>query len=202
MAGRRALILAGTGMLAGIAENLTRDGWHVVLPSRRYHPLDCETRPGAAALRALRRPGHRPTRPGALRPWSGGRAIWVEAHWDRPRELAAKAGSALRGPADLLVAWVHEEYRRSVMGAVESLLADDAPVVEVRNGSGEFAPPDPLLTQHPTQLVQLGTVSAYDAHRSLPHAEITEGVLDAVHRALAGAPTATHQVGQARPLVR
>ncbi|GHE83224.1 hypothetical protein GCM10017786_12810 [Amycolatopsis deserti] len=205
MAGRKALILAGTGMLARVAEVLTQEGWHVVLPSRRYHPLDCELRPGAAARRSMRPPGHRPYRPGTIRPWGGGRAIWVEAHWDRPRELAAKAELALRGPADLLVAWIHEQYRRSVMGAVESLLADEAPVVEVRgglSGTGTVEPPDPLLPLHPTQVVQLGTVSAYDAHRSLAQEEIAEGVLDAVRRALNGHATSTHQIGQLRPLVR
>ncbi|NIH83988.1 hypothetical protein [Amycolatopsis granulosa] len=201
MAGRKALILAGTGMLADVAGVLTREGWHVVLPSRRYHPLDCEARPGVAALRALRRPGHRPYRPGTARSRAEGKAIWVEAHWDRPRELAAKAETALRGPADLLVAWIHEQYRRAVMGAVAPLLAADAAVVEVRGGpSGD--PPDPLLPLHPTQVVQLGTVSAYDADRSLAQAEIGEGVLEAVRRALAGHATSVHQVGQLRPLVR
>ncbi|AIJ23053.1 hypothetical protein [Amycolatopsis methanolica] len=205
MAGRKALILAGTGMLAGLAEVLTREGWHVVLPSRRYHPLDCEVRPGEAARRSMRPPGHRPFRDGTIRPWGGGKAIWVEAHWDRPRELGAKAELALRGQADLLVAWIHEQYRRSVMGAVESLLADGAPVVEVRgglSGTGAVEPPDPLLPLHPTQVVQLGTVSAYDAHRSLAQAEIGEGVLEAVRRALNGHATSTHQIGQLRPMVR
>ncbi|GAB3571465.1 hypothetical protein GCM10027445_26900 [Amycolatopsis endophytica] len=202
MAGRKALILAGTGMLAGIAENLTREGWHVVLPCRRYHPLDTEVRPGAAALRSLRRPGHRPYRGGPGRARPDGKATWVEAHWDRPRELAAKAEAALRGQADLLVAWIHEEYRRSVMGAVEGLLAHGAPVVEVRNAFGGVDLPDPLLPSHPTQVVQLGTVSAHDAHRCLAQAEIGEGVSDAVRRAIEGHPTSTHQVGQLRPLVR
>ena len=35
MTGKRALVLGGTGMLAGCAETLVADGWHVVLPSRR-----------------------------------------------------------------------------------------------------------------------------------------------------------------------
>ena len=201
MAGRKALILAGTGMLAELAEVLTHEGWHVVLPSRRYHPLDCDKRPGVAALRSMRPPGHRPYRGGSGRSFGGGKAIWVEAHWDRPRELASKTEAALRGPADLLVAWIHEQYRRAVMGAVESLLADDAPVVEIRGGPGGD-PPDPLLPLHPTQVVQLGTVSAYDAHRSLAQAEIGEGVLDAVRRALDGHATSVHQVGQLRPLAR
>src|SRR5206468_1933351 len=125
MAGRKALILAGTGMLAGVAEVLTQEGWHVVLPSRRYRPLECEVRPGAAALRSMRPPGHRPYRAGSGRSWGGGKALWVEAHWDRPRELAAKA-----------------------------------------------------------------------------EAEIADGVLDAVRRALNGHASSMHQVGQLRPLVR
>ncbi|RZQ63016.1 hypothetical protein [Amycolatopsis suaedae] len=167
-------------MLAGVAETLTRDGWLVVLPSRRYSPLADEQNDGA------------------------GRAIWVEAQWERPRELAAKAEQALGGPADLLVAWVHDSYRRSVMEVVEPLLAPDAPVVEVRDANTTPAtdpPPDPLLARRPTQQVLLGTVSEVDEHRSLGHAEIAEGMLTAVHRAVEGKPSSIHQIGQRRPVL-
>ncbi|GAA5157131.1 MULTISPECIES: hypothetical protein [Amycolatopsis] len=196
MTGRRALILAGTGMLSEVAEALVRDGWQVVLPSRRYQPLSVpENRMGVAALKALRPRGHVPTQ--RREP---GRARWVEAHWDRPRELAAKAESALGGPADLLVAWVHEQYRRAVLGACERLLAPAAPVVEVRAVGGPEAP-EPLLAAHPTQLVLAGSLSGLPGNRPLSHTELSGAVLEAVSRAVEGRPASLHQVGQSRPLV-
>jgi NAD(P)-dependent dehydrogenase (short-subunit alcohol dehydrogenase family) len=198
MTGRKALILAGTGMLAGVVEALVREGWQVVLPCRRYSPIGTQPKPGIAALRALRPRGHRPqATPKA------GRAIWVESYWDRPRELAAKADTALDGSADLLVAWVHEQYRRSVLGACERLLATGAPVVEVRGIGGPPVEPEPLLAAHPTQLVMIGSISETGSgNRPLAHAEVTEGVLGAVCRAVEGRAASLHQVGQSRPLVR
>src|SRR5690606_40487810 len=98
---RRAVVLGGTGMLAGVASRLVDDGWLVVLPSRRYSPLPDYAEPGS------------------------GRALWVQARWERPERLARDTANALGGKADLLVAWVHNEYRRSVLFAVEPLLAPD-----------------------------------------------------------------------------
>ena len=201
MTGMRALILAGTGMLTGVAEELVRDGWHVVLPSRHYHPIAVfEQQRGAAALRALRPRGHRPDRAGGHD--ERGRAIWVEAGWDHPRQLATKAESALGRPADLLVAWVHEQYRRPVLDAVEGMLAQRAPVVEVRGAGGPPVEPEPLLIAHPTQLVLVGEVSEQGGNRPLSHGEITDGVLGAVRRAVDGRSPSLHQVGQSRPPVR
>ncbi|WAL63398.1 hypothetical protein ORV05_20515 [Amycolatopsis cynarae] len=204
MTGRKALILAGTGMLASVAQALVRDGWTVVLPCRRYHPIAVpEPRQGLAARAALRPPGHRITGDG-----SGGRAIWVEAHWDQPRELAEKAGSVLGGPADLLVAWVHEEFRGPVLAQVTRLLAPGCPVVEVRGTTGaaavpaELSDPRPALDQHPTQLVLIGSVSEHGGDRPLSHSEIAGGVLGAVRRAVDGRPPSLHRIGQTRPLVR
>ncbi|KAA9156050.1 hypothetical protein FPZ12_028625 [Amycolatopsis acidicola] len=186
-------------MLPEVVEALVAEGWHVVLPSRRYSPIaEPETKPGIAALRKLRPRGNRPTANGAK--GRGPRAIWVEAHWDRPRELAGKAGSALGGPADLLVAWVHEQYRRSVLGACERLLAPGAPVVEVRGAGGPQDHPEPVLAAHPTQLVLVGAISEV-GDRPMGHAEVSQGVLEAVSRAAAGRPASLHQLGQSRPLV-
>ncbi len=198
------MILAGTGMLSEVAETLVREGWHVVLPSRRYSPIAVpEPKQGVAALKALRPRGHRPTNGtgtgGGRKP---GRALWVESHWDRPRELAKKAEAALGGPADLMVAWVHEQYRRSVLGACERLLTPHAPVVEVRGAGGPPVEPEPLLTAHPTQLVMVGAVSELDNSRPLAHAELSGAILFAVNRAVEGRPTSLHQVGLSRPLVR
>ena len=178
---RRALVIGGTGMLAGCAAALVADGWHVVLPSRRHAPI-----PDVA-------------------PASGGHALWVEADWAEPKKLASRAERALGGHADLLVAWVHSRARPSVLRAVARLLAPGAPVVEV-HGSSSANPvggcPDPILDDHPTQQVVLGYIMQNGRTRWLTHAETVEGVLDAVHRALDGRPPAVHQVGEFRPASR
>jgi NAD(P)-dependent dehydrogenase (short-subunit alcohol dehydrogenase family) len=174
---RRALVIGGTGMLAGCAAALVKDGWHVVLPSRRHAPI--------------------PDTP------THGKAIWVEANWAAPKELAERAGRALGGRADLLVAWVHATARPSVLRAVAPLLAENAPVVEV-HGSASADPlsgcPDPIIEDHPTQQVVLGYVMQHGRTRWLTHAETAEGVMDAVHRALDGRPPGVHHVGEFRPV--
>lgn len=185
MSGKRALVLGGTGMLAGCAETLIADGWHVVLPSRRQAPIPAADIDGNGN-------GHR-------------KAVWVQASWAEPAALAERAARALGGPADLLVAWVHRTERMSVLRAVAPLLAPRAPVVEV-HGSGSANPvggcPDPVLADHPTQQVVLGFVRHAGRTRWLTHQEISAGVLDGVRRALAGRPSAVHQVGEFRPVHR
>ncbi|HEX7304930.1 hypothetical protein, partial [Lentzea sp.] len=160
---RTALVLGGTGMLAGCAQRLLGRGWHVVLPSRT-RPLMADDGPGRAARASISR-GHRPT--------------WVKADWANPADLAAEVADELSGrPVNLLVAWVHTSYRASVLTAVRHLLAEDAPVVEVHT----CAPvPDPVLP-HPTQQVLLGHF-AHDASQRTSRA-----VLEAVERALEGRP--------------
>jgi hypothetical protein len=179
-----------------VAETLVRQGWRVVLPSRRYHPL---------AVPEARTPApKRPWRRGASAQadGDGGRAIWVEASWDRPDELAKKAGATLAGPVDLLVAWVHDEYRTEVMRSVERLLAATATVVEVRPSGEATFDAEPALPDHPTQVVLLGTASEFDSSRLPSRAEIAEGVMVAVGRALDGHPASVRQIGLARPMVR
>ncbi|WP_260195016.1 hypothetical protein [Actinophytocola gossypii] len=180
MTGQRALILGGTGMLAGCAETLVADGWHVVLPSRRPTPVG----DGNGERRA---------------------AVWVKADWFDPVALARDAGAALGGPADLLVAWVHREMRAAVLRAVAPLLSPGAPVVEV-HGSASANPvggcPEPVLADHPTQQVVLGFVRHAGRTRWLNHQEIADGVLDGVRRALAGRSPSVHQVGEFRPVHR
>ncbi|MEV0680647.1 hypothetical protein AB0I60_29440 [Actinosynnema sp. NPDC050436] len=68
MSGRTALVLGGTGMLQGCADDLLAQGWHVVLPSRRP--------PGAgrAARAALGARGHVPQQVSPAAPRPGGPA--------------------------------------------------------------------------------------------------------------------------------
>ncbi|WP_228714153.1 MULTISPECIES: hypothetical protein [Prauserella] len=198
MTARNALVLAGSGMLSVVVQELALDGWRVVSPSRRYVPLPATDDAADGAARPPRwSRGLRKDRVGA------GKAIWVEAHWDRPRELAHKAEKALTAPAELLVVWVHESYRRSVLGAVEPLLTATAPFVEVRSLADLAVVPDdpePVLFGHPTQQVLLGSVSELAAPRPLGHDEIGRGVLYAVERALEGRPSSLHQLGERRPV--
>ncbi|HEX4220812.1 MAG TPA: hypothetical protein VHZ97_00470 [Pseudonocardiaceae bacterium] len=175
---KRALVVGGTGMLSGVVAELVLDGWHVVVPSRRYAPIPLDLPDSAIDDR---------------------RALWVEADWAAPESFAERAGKALGGQAELVVAWVHDAYREDVLAAITPLLATDAAVVEVR-GSAAAAPArgeiEPSLPAHETQLVVLGFVRDGEGTRWLTHREISEGVLDAVRRALADRPPATHQIGE------
>lgn len=167
----RALILGGTGMLSGVTRWLAGQGCHVVVPSRRYCPIPVDDD-------------------------APGRVRWIEARWERPDRLAQDAGRALGDKADLLVSWVHSAYRVPVLNAVAGLLAEDAPVVEVHGGSVSPGEPEPALTGHPTQRVVLGYVREGVSTRWLTHAEIVDGVLVAVRRALADRPRTEHHVGE------
>jgi NAD(P)-dependent dehydrogenase (short-subunit alcohol dehydrogenase family) len=187
MTERIALVLGGTGMLAGCAAALLADGWKVVLPSRR-------PRFGLAAKAALVPQGHRPT--GVV---EAARLREIAADWARPDELADRVRAVLDGPADLLVAWVHSTYRDSVLRAVAPLLAPHAPVVEVHDSGAVHRVhglPEPVIDGHPTQQVVLGHVKHGAGTRWLSHKETSDGVLAAVHRALEGKPPSTHQVGE------
>jgi NAD(P)-dependent dehydrogenase (short-subunit alcohol dehydrogenase family) len=189
MSERTALVLGGTGMLKGCADELLAQGWQVVLPSRRPDGVL-----GRAAKAALRGRDHVPH----VTEGQGSR-VAVAADWARPVELAERVREVLERPADLLVAWVHASYRDSVLRAVAPLLAPHAPVVEVHDSGSINAVegvPDPALDGHPTQQVVLGFVRHGGSTRWLSHEEASVGVLEAVHRALDGRPPSVHQVGE------
>lgn len=168
-------------MLAGTAAALVREGWHVVLPSRRYAPMSADL-------------------PADVEPSADRRALWVAADWSDPVGLAQRAGKALGGKAELLVAWVNNSVRAELLSAVEPLLTPDAPVVEVYGAAADPVGgcPEPTLN-HPTQQVVLGFIRFGGIVRWVTHQEISDGVLHAVRRALAGRPSGIHQVGELRP---
>ncbi|GAA5116040.1 hypothetical protein GCM10025762_31760 [Haloechinothrix salitolerans] len=171
-------------MLSGVSGWLAGQGWHVVVPSRRYCPIPVDDDADDAADAA-----------GASR----GRVRWVEARWERPERLAQDAARALGGPADLLVSWVHSTYRVPVLNEVAGLLTEDAPVVEVHGRSVPSRELEPALSGHPTQRVVLGYVREGTSTRWLTHAEIVDGVLVAVRRALTDRPRTEHHVGETAP---
>lgn len=189
MSERTALVLGGTGMLKGCADELLAQGWQVVLPSRRPDRVL-----GSAAKAALRGRDHVPHVSRAE-----GARVAVAADWARPAELVERVREVVERPADLLVAWVHASYRDAVLRAVAPLLAPHAPVVEVHDSGAVRAVegvPDPALDGHPTQQVVLGFARHGSSTRWLSHEEASVGVLEAVHRALDGRPPSVHQVGE------
>lgn len=166
-------------MLNGVTRTLVYDGWNVILPCRRYSPVPLD--------------GDEPS----------GRAVWLEAHWDRPEELAQQVAETLDGKSvDLLVTWLHDSYREPVSKAVEPLLAPAAPVVEVwSQTSATTVPEQPTsepLAGHSVQRILLGEVSAFDEERALGQGEIVASVGAAVDRALSGAPSSRHEAGRGR----
>jgi NAD(P)-dependent dehydrogenase (short-subunit alcohol dehydrogenase family) len=165
---KRALVVGGTGMLSGCVAELVRDGWQVVVPSRRYAPIPADLPEPADESR---------------------QALWVEADWAAPESFAERAEKALSGKAELLVAWVHDAYRAEVLAAIAPLLTPEAAVVEVLGSSAAqllAGTAEPTLPDHDTQLVVLGFIRDGESTRWL----------DAVHRALAGRPPAVHQIGE------
>ena len=168
---RRALVLGGTGMLAGAAAALLDDDWHVVLPSRR--------RPATNGARWVKADWTNPTALArAAADALGGPADLLVAWVHREvRAAVLRAVGPLLVP-DAPVVEVHGSASANPLGGC----------------------PDPVLDGHPTQQVVLGYVRHAGRTRWLTHQEISAGVLDAVHRALEGRPPAVHQVGDFRPV--
>lgn len=170
MTARRALVLGGTGMLAGAVTTLVGGGWHVVLPSRRRTTTDAlwvQARweePAALATDAGQ----------AL----GGPADLLVAWVHREvRATVLWAVAPLLAPAAPVVE-VHGSASANPVGGC----------------------PVPILADHPTQQVVLGYVRHAGRTRWLTHQEISAGVLDGIRRALDGRPPGMHQVGEFRPV--
>ena len=126
----RALVLGGTGMLAGCVAALVGDGWHVVLPSRRHAPIPAEPiergefKPGAYARAALAVARAQAVQCRAQSVVGGGRLVRA-----RPVRRPCRPGPGwVRRPAGGVGA---RGDRARVMQAVRPLLAPAAPVVEV-----------------------------------------------------------------------
>lgn len=156
----------------------------------------------AGCVEALTSEGWYVVSPSRRRPKDAHGAVWVQADWARPGELAERAEIALGGPAELLVAWVHGSFRGPVLRALSPLLDEGCPVVEV-HGSASANPvqgcPEPVLASHPTQQVVLGYLRHAGRTRWLTHRETADGVMAGVRRALDGRRHAVHQVGEFRP---
>lgn len=177
-AARRALVIGGGGTLNPCAEWLAAHGWHVVLPCRRYHPLTNCPETGS----------------------DFGKALWVEASWSEPEQLVDKAATALEHPAELVVAWLPEQYRSAMLRTVARLLTDDAGIVEVYSGEAlRHGLPEPALPERVTQRVALGYVPARagaNLARRISHAEAIRAINDAIARAARGAPPRADQIGE------
>lgn len=172
---RAAVVVGGTGMLAGVVEALAEDGLSVVVPSRR---------------------GWRSVVP------SRGEVRSVRARWQEPDELATSVRSALVAPVELMVAWIHTPHREPVLTALAPSLATAAPVVEVWGSAGAdplATLPVPTLRDHPTHQVVLGYARSASGPRWLTNSEIADGVSTATKRALDAHRPGVHEVGTLRP---
>jgi NAD(P)-dependent dehydrogenase (short-subunit alcohol dehydrogenase family) len=168
---RCALVLGGTGMLAGCVDALVGDGWYVVMPSRHRPPAPHKalwvqadwSDPATLAERA----GEALDAPADLL------VAWVHGSFRNPVLQAVAPLLADNAP----VVEVHGS-------------ASANPIVGC---------PEPVLPSHPTQQVVLGFLRHGGRTRWLTHRETVDGVLAAVHRALEGRLPAVHQVGEFRP---
>lgn len=174
-----ALVIGGTGMLAGAVGGLLRGGLTTVVVSRRP--------PGPNAFGALDE--------------DSGLLIPVSADYADARRFAETLGQvvARTGPFHLALLWVHTESRRHAYTAVA--LARGALVVEVL-GSGAAAPtarpprPPRALRHVRHRAVVLGFTGEGPRTRRLDHGRISDGVLAAL-RAPEGEHL--HLVGRVRP---
>jgi hypothetical protein len=168
---RRALVLGGTGMLAGCVEALVDDGWLVVSPSR-HKPVETHN---------------------AI--WV--QADWSEPDTLAERSHIALGGPAdllvawIHGSFRVPVLRAVSPLLAEDAPVVE--VHGSASANPVRGC------PDPVLSDHPTQQVVLGFLRHGGRTRWLTHGETVDGVLAAVHRALDGRQREVHQVGEFRP---
>jgi NAD(P)-dependent dehydrogenase (short-subunit alcohol dehydrogenase family) len=162
-----ALVVGGTGMLAGVVRGLVDAGCRTAVVARNASRIT-----GVAA--GTRDPE---------------RVLAVPADYTRPDSLKAALDSALASGERFatVVLWVHGPHRPAVREVVSGLLAPDALLVDVL-GSSALDPsrerplvPPPLPGSGVTyRAVVLGFTEGPYGSRWLTHQEISDGVLAAV----------------------
>lgn len=157
---RRALVVGGTGMLAGVVEALATRGWSVTVVARGHHRLDAVARLSeVAACRA------------------------------DYRDLASFE-SAVRAalPVRLVVAWIHSTAPEAPAQLARLVADADRPVpfYHVLGSAAGRAPASSSATELAGspgidyRQVVLGYVREQNTSRWLTHAEIVAGLLEAI----------------------
>ncbi|UYV11646.1 MAG: NAD(P)H-binding protein [Phycisphaera sp.] len=167
----RALVVGGTGMLAGVVEALAARGWQVAVLARGPTRLD--------ALASL--PGVTPLR----------------ADYTDAKAFADAVRSVL--PVDVVVAWVHSTAPEAPqqLASLVTGLADSVDFYHVQGSAAGRAPGDDEIASVPGvayRRVVLGFVVDAGRSRWLTDQEISQGVLEAIDRR-----ASWHVVGQLEP---
>ncbi|MFJ4922210.1 hypothetical protein [Streptomyces sp. NPDC088725] len=185
---RSALVIGGTGMLAGVVHGLVADGWRTTVVARGERSL------GTLADRTTGRD----------------RVMTLPADYSDPGGFRSALEQAVGevGRFQLAVLWVHTPSRDDALPVVAGALTEDAVVVDVR-GSVVADPtrnkplPPSALAASPRDYrpVVLGFTDGPAGPRWLTHHEISDGVLSAARAPAASAAPDEHGwvVGRVRP---
>lgn len=162
---KQALVLGGTGMLAGLTPALIDRGYWVTVIAR-----------DATRLAAL---GHgMAPNPPSITP------LALDYHDGNKLHKWVEHVQLMQGPLDLVVAWVHEPRDEVLRIVGEEVLAyrhDAWRLIDVRGIQSRLESPKDILPETcQYQRVQLGYVQIPEGYRWLTHTEIVEGVLQTV----------------------
>ncbi|MER6628587.1 hypothetical protein ABT301_10135 [Streptomyces sp. NPDC000987] len=164
-----ALVVGGTGMLAGVVRGLVADGRRTAVVARSEEALNAPADGAGPA----------------------GEVLPLSADYSDAGRFRAALRRARReaGLFRLAALWVHTPGRETALPVVAEVLAEDAVVVDVRGSAAadptrERVPPPSVLDRAPRDYrpVVLGFTDGPAGPRRLTHQEISDGVL-AVARA-------------------
>jgi len=162
---KHALVIGGSGMLAGASLWLARQGREVTVIGRNPQKLKrlCDQHPYLHG---------------------------VSADYSRAAEFAATLGDLMekRGPANLVVAWIHDDEERVIGQTAEAIrIAGGADFAwDLYHVLGSSSNLDEILRKVPVppecayHQVQLGFVIEGDRSRWLTHDEISNGVMECI----------------------
>jgi hypothetical protein len=179
-----ALVVGGTGMLAGVVRGLVRAGCRTAVVARNASRI-------TGVVAGTRDPE---------------RVLAVPADYTRPDSLKVALDAALMSGERFATAvlWVHRPHRPVVREVVSGLLAADALLVDVLGSaaldpSRERPPAPPSLPESGVtyRQVVLGFTEGQGGSRWSTHQEISDGVLAAVADGDRG--PATRVVGRVEP---
>jgi hypothetical protein len=124
---------------------------------------------------------------------------WIDVDWRDPRGFGSKLETLFAGPVDLLVVWVHYPYREPIWEVLSRYVAESTAVVEVWSHAGARPDERQRIARQAHSHAVLGR-SGRGGEGWLDHHQISEGVADAVERALAAGSHELTIVGTLAPL--
>jgi uncharacterized protein YbjT (DUF2867 family) len=156
-----ALVVGGSGMLAGLCRALASEGWQVTVVGRNEEKLARATG-GDSRLHALS----------------------VDYEDVDAFTAALDVAASARGPVTLAVCWIRSWAPHSLLAAADAVVADGRLFhVLGSQGSDDSAPAIEALEAREElryRQVQLGVVDESTGHRWLTNEEISAGLRDAI----------------------